>query len=348
MLKCTLRHRLPSAPGSVRRALGRAALVVSAMVAAGVGVAAQPGNPSLPQDSDQLQEVVVTASKLPRQTLKRLATQFAESHGAEDPVVHQIGRWRADVCPRVSGLQPAVNAFVSRRVTEVARRVGAPTGKVGKACTVNVVIVFTLQPQQLLDHFATDYPSFLGSSRSAGDTKFQHAIQSWYVTGTNVMNGWTPPIDLAALMIELQNGVDESTPAHALAADGARVDPAYGVGFAGFGNGGSYFTKGFMSELLQVFIIVDSSKVAGDSLSSISDYISMLALTRVGSLDGCSDLPSITDLLSSGCGNRQRPLALTETDTAYLKSLYSSDLEKNLNLEQGDIRDRMVTEITGR
>jgi hypothetical protein len=148
-------------------------------------------------------------------------------------------------------------------------------------------------------------------------------------------------------MMALQQGVDASTPAGAVAGDGARIDPAYGGGYAGFGNAASYFTKGFTSEFLQVLVVVDTRKIATDSLSSISDYISMLALTRTESLDGCSELPSIIDLLSSGCGRRAKPLALTATDTAYLKALYSADLEKNLNLEQGDMRDRMVTTITG-
>jgi hypothetical protein len=148
-------------------------------------------------------------------------------------------------------------------------------------------------------------------------------------------------------MMALQLGVDASTPPGVIASDGARVDPAYGGGYAGFGSAASYFTHGFTSELLQVFILVDTNKVAGDSLSSISDYIAMLALTRMSSLDDCSKLPSIIDLLSSGCGKREKPMALTETDTAYLKALYSANLEKTLNLEQGDIRDKMVTAITG-
>jgi hypothetical protein len=149
-------------------------------------------------------------------------------------------------------------------------------------------------------------------------------------------------------MMALQMTLDASTPRHAVAADGARVDPANGEGFSGIGSAGSFFSKGLTSEILQVFIIVDSGKVAADSLSAISDYIAMLALTRMGSLDGCSELPSIIDLLSSGCGARHKPLALTVTDTAYLRALYSSDLEKNLNFEQGDIRDQMVAAILGR
>ena len=87
-----------------------------------------------------------------------------------------------------------------------------------------------------------------------------------------------------------------------LVADGARVDPAYGGRVCPSGIAGSYFTKGLTSEFLHVLVIVDTRKVAGDSLRSIADYIAMLALTRMGSLDGCSELPSIIDLLSSGCG----------------------------------------------
>jgi hypothetical protein len=336
----------------IPRAFGWAALLVGAMLNASLGAAAQPTDPSAPEDSHPMAEVQITASKLDEQTLKRVTTQFAKSHGAASAAVHQIGRWRMDVCPGVTGLQPAASAFVSRRVTEIARSVGAPTrkaGKDGKDCTVNVKIVFTSEPQQLLDHVAKAYPDLLGSSRSPGDAISRHAIQSWYVTGTKV-DGWNSIAtgSLASMLTGLQMGVDASTPGGAIASDGARVDPAYGTGFTGFGRSGSYFSKGFASELLQVFVVVDTGKVAGNSLSSISDYIAMLALTRMNALDGCNTLSSIIDLLSSGCSDRQKPQTLTDADTAYLKALYSSNLEMNLNLEQGDIRDRMVKAISGR
>jgi hypothetical protein len=310
---------------------------------------AQPTDLSAPQDSHSLQEVRVTASKLDRRTLKRVAIQFVKLHGAVSPVIHQIGRWRADVCPRVTGLYAGAAAFVSRRVKEVARSVGAPTPRVGQKCTVNVEIVFTPQPQQLLNHIAKVYPALLGSSRSSGDTTFHHAIQSWYLTGTRAVEGWNPPTDAgdAGKLMAIQEEIDESTPG-VDRGGGLRVDPSYGQGFAGFGLAGSYVTKGLTSEFLHVLVIVDTHKVAGDSLRSISDYIAMLTLTRMGSLDGCNELPSIIDLLSSGCGSSTKPQALTAADTAYLTALYSSDLEMNLNIEQGDMRDRMVTSIMGR
>jgi hypothetical protein len=293
-------------------------------------------------------------------------------HGAVSPVIHQIGRWRADVCPQVIGLEPAASAFVSRRVESDARSVGAPIRGVGSKCTVNVEIVFTPEPQQLLNHIAKAYPALLGSSRSAGDTRFRHAIQAWYLTGTRAVDGWNPtdgargPSLGAGMSVETGNGIasgdgiNVTSPAVASVArelspditqgfvTGLRVDPAYGQGYAPTGLLGGHFTRGLTSEILQVLVIVDTRKVAGDSLRPISDYIAMLTLTRVGSLDACGELPSIIDLLSSGCGQREKPRALTDADTAYLKALYSSDLEMNLNIEQGDMRDRMVTAITGR
>jgi hypothetical protein len=146
----------------------------------------------------------------------------------------------------------------------------------------------------------------------------------------------------------LEGQIDASTPSGVNLGGGLRVDPAYGGGYSGTGSLGSHLNMGFTSEILQVFIVVDSSKIAGDSLASISSYIAMLTLTRMTSLDGCSELPSIMDLLASSCAERQKPQALTETDSAYLKALYSSDLETNVNFEQVDIRDRMVATLTTR
>ncbi len=342
-----------------------ATVLLGAMLTATLAAAEQPADQPAPQNSHPLQEVQVTASKLDRRTLKRVAIQFVKLHGAVSPVIRQIGRWQADVCPRVTGLNSAASALVSRRVEEVAQSVGAPTRGVGKRCTVNVEIVFTPEPQQLLNHIAKAYPELLGSSRSVGDTVFHRAIQSWYLTGTRSTEGVNlpaDPLDDAMFMgsvegcwgcngeaggLGIQGEIDLALN-QSLAPDGTHVDPAYARGLVPSGVSGSYLTKGLTSELLHVLVIVDTRKVAGNSLRSISDYIAMLALTRMGSLDGCGALPSIVDLLSSGCDERDRPRALTDADTAYLKALYSSDLEANLNIEEGDMRDRMVKVITGR
>ncbi len=73
----------------------------------------------------------------------------------------------------------------------------------------------------------------------------------------------------------------------------------------------------------------------------------MLTLTRMAQLEDCAPLPSITDLLASGCPS-PAPGSLTAADRAYLKALYSGDLEQTLNLERGDLYERMMQQIEGK
>jgi hypothetical protein len=328
---------------SVRHAAALATWVLGAMLFAASAVAAEPAAQPVPQDKDPLPEVLVIGPKLDQNKLDRVAMKFVEAHAAVSPAIHQMSRWRVGLCPSVTGLTPGANAFVTGRVEEVARSVGERARGVDQKCEVNVEIVFTSEPQKLVDHIAKAFPVLLGSSRSAGDTAFSRAIQPWDLTGTTSSAGFQPPADPndAALLAALSDDAQSKSSI-------ANVDPDYGSGIQPSGLSGSYFTKGLTSELRHVFVVVDRGKVATHSLRAIADYVAMLSLTRMGSLDTCSELPSIIDLLSSGCGEREKPTSLTDADMAYLKALYSSNREANFNLEQGDMRDRMVKTILGK
>ncbi len=313
-----------------------------------VTVFAAPQSP-VDKSSQPLDQVTITARKFERRTLENvIIPKFVQSHGLPSPGINQLGRWRDGVCARVSGLQPAFNQVVVRRIAAVAQSVGAPAKPVGQPCEVNVEIVFTAQPQALLDRIAKAYPRLLGSSRTKGDTTFTHPVQAWYLTGTRALNGYNPPVVglNAAPSPTADNHVDPS--ASSPLSDGMQLDPAYaGGGTAVTGLAGSRIGKGLESQFLHVFAIVDSSKVEQSSLRAVSDYLAMVSLTRMSSLDTCSELPSIIDLLSSSCDTGDKPTGITLADTAFLKSLYSSDLEHNINIERGDMHDRMVRVILG-
>jgi hypothetical protein len=314
---------------SVRHTPVLATLVLSAMLIGPAGVgAAEAAVQSVPQDSNPLSEVQVIAAKLDPQQLSHVAMKFVESHAAVDPAIHQMSRWKNGLCPRVTGLTPEADAFVKGRVEDVARSVGAQRGGVDPKCEVNVEIFFTTEPQKLLDHLAQAAPLLLGLTRAAGDTAFNRAIQAWYLMGTTSTAGFQPSGDGA-----------DATLSTSLS-DAVGNQPA--------GITGSYFTKGLTSELRHVLIIVDRGKVASLSVRAIADYVATLSLTHMGSLDTCNELPSIIDVLSSGCGERGKPTSLTDADTAYLKALYLSNRETNLNLEQGEMRDQMTKTILGK
>jgi hypothetical protein len=289
-------------------------------------VAAQSKDDPTTADSAPLQEVTVTARRFDERRLDRvIVPRFVASHGAPNPKSNQVGRWTPylPICPSTTGLKPAFADYVSRRVLAVAAMVGAPAARYGR-CKFTVEIIFTPGPQEQVSYLAKTYRALLGYDQGSLKQRltFTHAIQAWYTTathtvgGTQCLGGWS---------------IDSDVP---LCNEQA-------------GGSASRLSNGMLSGIVNVLIIVDTKQVDGHSLGSIADYIALLALTRT-SVDGCSELPSIIDLLSADCAGRSPPDSMTVADIAYLKALYSADLEKNLNLEQGDIHNNMSHELLGR
>jgi hypothetical protein len=329
----------------VALALDGAANVWAAGGPTNVARSASP-TPSQGASSAQPLDEVIVLGKVDLPTLKHEIHQFVQSHAKASTLIGQIGRWHEKVCPIVTGLQGAAAEVVSHQIESVARSVGAPTVKLGKRCSVNIEVVFTGEPQGLVDHIAaTKYRPLLGYYRETElkqVTTFNHPVQAWYMTGTRSFDAGLPIVGLSLG----QSGFGDVT---GLFNTGMKIDSAATDGRSGFGQSGnpdSYFTKSLRSEFMHVLIIVDSNAVAKYSLRSISDYIALLALTHIGSQDACSGLSSILTLFDAACG--QAPAEITSADIAYLKALYGADLDMNLALEQGDIREQMLQTISRR
>lgn len=317
--------------------------------------AAAAAPPQSPSESQQpLQEVTVSAARVQdHRTLLRAVNAFVAARSAPSYRINQIGRWHEPVCPQVTGLETGAD-LITQEILQVARDVGAPTG--GKNCAVRVEIVFTPEPQALLDRMAKDYRPLLGffpASQHTQMTSFSRTIQAWYETGTRSMeiqaaatpnplrlNGEGPPVSIESFA----SGGAESP-----LLPGAQIDSDETAGgFQPSGIVGSRLAgRRVRSEFIHVLIIVDSAQVVRYPLASVADYLAMLSLTRMAQLDQCATLPSVTDLLASGCA---APVAnlLTATDRAYLKALYSSDPEQSLNMERANVRGQMMRQIEGK
>jgi hypothetical protein len=324
--------------------------VLAGVLATYAGTAAAQPQDAQSTPEDKLQEVTVTAiRKMDPRTLSHAVTGFVESHSAPGMRINQLGRWDDPVCPFVTGLQRPAQEFIVREILDVARDAGAPAGSVGKKCEVTVEIVFTRQPQALLDHIAKDYRLFLGFFPRAQwrqMTTFSRPIQAWYVTGTRSTDVQQLPIaGMGASSVTSNFGV---TPADVPILSGAQIDSdVTAMGMQPSGTAGSYLGRGLRSEFAHVLIIADSAQVERFPLQTIADYVAMLSLTRMAQLDRCAPLPSITDLLVSGC---TAPVSdsLTAADRVYLKALYSADLDKNLNIERADIKTHMMRQLEGK
>lgn len=295
-----------------------------------------------------LDEVTIIG-KLDRPSLEHQINKFVDSHAKPTAAINQLGRWHQEVCPTVSGLAPAYNEFVSHELTLIARNVGAPTPKIEKNCQINVEVVFTPQPDELVAMIADRYRPLLGfylKTEAKQALTFSHPVQSWYVTGTRSVEGYHAPIitnsggsKVPSELGPVQTPQSGDSPFHYT----PQVDADESVGSGETGLAGSRTSHGLRSEFLHVLIIADANKVKKYSLQTLSDYIALLALTRIAFPDACSTLPSILDLFAANCTTT--PLELTLSDTAYLKGLYGARLDNNLNLEVGEIRNRMLKAI---
>jgi hypothetical protein len=297
---------------------------------------ASAATPSSNKHPEQLQEVTVTAHRLDQHTLDHvIIPRFVRSHGAPNPISHQVGRWALPwtICPKTTGLEPAYADFVSRRIIAVAKLVGAPTAA-NAQCKASVEIIFTPDPQAQLNYFATTWRAILGNPTGTWKdlVTFNHQIRAWYEAETKTAQGWGRDYDDPLMDPNLQATSLTGNPL------------PYNVEEMGRG---SRISSGITAGFANVLVIVDSNQARAHSVNSIADYIAVLVLSRTA-LDGCNELPSIIDLFSPDCGGRPAPETITSADIAFLKALYSANLENNLNLEQRSVHDRMLHEVLGR
>jgi hypothetical protein len=111
------------------------------------------------------------------------------------------------------------------------------------------------------------------------------------------------------------------------------------------GTQGSLLRTGLQSEFVNVYIIVDAIKTGDYSIGAIADHIAMLALSRTEAFDACQPLPSIANLTAPNCDRKTS--AITQTDLAYLKGIYSMDAGANLVIQQSTISAKIEAAITG-
>src|SRR4029079_3563679 len=93
------------------------------------------------------ESITVTATPLPHRSA---VDEFIYSYPTAVRTTEKIARWRRGICPKVFGLPPRFAAFVTTRLTAIARNVGAPVDSDPK-CRQNIEIVFTSMPQTLAD-----------------------------------------------------------------------------------------------------------------------------------------------------------------------------------------------------
>ena len=279
-----------------------------------------------PAPNTTLEGLTVVGPKQPdAKELPSIIFKFVQSHGAPGRI-DQLTRWGVAPCPTTAGLPESFNTFVSKRVTEVATQVGAPTIK-NPTCRMNLLIVFTDQPQALLDRVRRRRPQLLGFHYAAQAKRLatvNRPIQAWYVTGTA-----------------------SSRPSYGDETGGlAKLDDPFER--TPCGAAGSRLTSHVSSQFLAILVVVDTTRTGGLPIGAIADQVALLSLTRPAQPRPCGALPSILDVMNPDCPSDRGVQALTDWDLAYLRALYRVDPEEYRSTQQGRIVGRMVRDAKDR
>jgi hypothetical protein len=252
----------------------------------------------------------------------------------------KIARWEKGICPVTVGQRPAIATYVTKRVKEVAAAVGAPVND-WETCTANIEIVFTRTPQELLDNVRQHDADYLGYAESSAEREklatVTRPIQAWYTTQTRDLRG-TGSIDTGRSRgagASMSNFTYVPCPG----CRGGNPGPIQ-LGDAKFASvSGNRISDGMRSTLYHILIVVDPGKLQDNEIGPLADYIAMLALTQLSSLDVCQQLPSIVNILAPAC--ERKPNSITEDDLAYLRGLYKMSSQKSLVVQRNEIADRM-------
>ena len=229
-----------------------------------------PALAQTPQKKDDLETVIVTGRRLPT-TPEGIAHDVIRSIAAPGLLLGTIARWREGICPRTDGLSSqTLNSYVTKRIREIAAQAGAPLKD--QPCKPNVEVMFTDDPQGMLDAVRNANPDVLGYH--AADT-VTHPIQAWYETGTTDIRGRTVVDREVMGTIEYTNG-------------GPTINPKTGApeGFVttfGIPMANIQGWKGrpeVSSDIIGVIIIGDSRQTGSHQLGAVADYVAMLALSR--------------------------------------------------------------------
>ncbi len=287
------------------------------------------------------EDVTVTATKA-----RELLDKFAKALTIQTKVTGKIARWETAICPSVIGQKPEFTRFIAERLQAIAAAAGAPVNA-NPTCTANIQIIFTTTPQQLLDQVRKDDPDYLGYATTSDQREklatVTRPVQAWYTTETIDVDG-VHRMDSGR---KLGNGVTMANfTAFAMpSSSGVNRDPI-DLPYAFYTRTtGNHIDNGLRTGLNHVIVVIDSTKLAGQKIIPLSDYISMLALTQLSSPDVCQELPSIINLMAKDCD--QRIEGMTATDLAYLRGLYKMDGDKGYIFQQDEIADVMEGTVAG-
>jgi len=226
-------------------------------------------------------------------------------------------RWDRTVCVGVANLRPVAAQQMIDRVSQIAMDVGLEPGEPG--CKPNVLVVVTTDGAGMARGLAQARPLAFRPG-VGGSTRGSHAF--------DVFRNSDRPVRWWHVSLP----VDSETGAPAVRMRGEESGPA-------IDGTASRLRTTIRNDLRRVFIIVDFDQAASVTFQQLSDYVAMVALSQV---DPDAETRSYDTVLNV-FDNPHAAEGLTDWDLAYLKSLYTAELNQRMPGAQGGAIGSIMT-----
>jgi hypothetical protein len=206
-----------------------------------------------------------------------------------------LARWKAHVCPLVSGLPRQQGEFVLARISEIARAAAVPLA--GKDCHPNLLIFVTTEPKELLQAMENRY---------------------FAVTFGNASPSQVDAFIDAPRPVRVWHGSYE-TP--------ARIGPSGSPVFV-TNDGASRLVSNIVWTFAAVYVVADETQLHGVSQGQFADYVAMVSLAEIKPNPHLGDAQTILKLFAGA--PQAAPAGMSDWDQAFLKSLYGTAHDSKL------------------
>jgi hypothetical protein len=282
-----------------------AGLIAAAPLAAQVGVRATTSSSARAPAASAADNDVIIVQGQKKQIAKALRDLIKPSGSAE-----QLARFEDDICPLVAGMPRDWTEVLTRTIRANIVAVGGKVAatRPGKKCSVNAVVIFIDQPNELVKALAEAEPGFFDMSprELAYFTAAARPVTSWHVTDLRGRDG--EELGSVASIVDPGSGARLSTDSSAKVVRQASATRLYST---------------IREDMLTGFVVIDRQATVGKSLRQLADLATMHLLLDINPDAGAKDRSSILSLFEPRPTGDNGPRALSAFDRGALAGFYT-------------------------
>jgi hypothetical protein len=235
-----------------------------------------------------------------------------------------LARWKAPVCPLVSGLPRQQGEFVLARISQIARAAAVPLA--GEECRPNLFIFVTTQPKELLQAMENRY-----SAVTFGDASPSQVDA--FINAPRPVRVWHGSYETPARIGPSVEGLPGSAQVLGGGMRSQRIftthDPP------------SRLVSNIVWTFGLVYVVADETQLHGVSQGQFADYVAMVSLAEIKPSPHPGNAQTILKLFAGI--PQAAPAGMSDWDQAYLKSLYAT--ARDSKLQRSLMMRSMVREL---